>query len=328
MLGTDVHAVIPADAAPAVQRVADGNVFLRVEGLPGAAVEDREVFRAVDDAAEGGGGFVHRAPVGARVAENGPAAVHGAFRSLADQFRPAVPVEVIDDEGGGQVGGADVVAQVDAPEQGAVQFVGIQQGVARDAGPGGDAGVGGLPFEDDLRLPVSVQVGRGAVAGVEGVAVGGVAGVLPVGGPIEALGHAEDLPGLGFLDGNLQVGAGFAARQGEAGQLLAAGFEDPAVRAGEIRFAVQEVGGRADGLLVEFDCAAAVGGAVEVEGEVRLVAGQHAPADVGAVPGAGRDETPAQARILQGLGAGTERQEASSEDAEENLFHRAAGFWF
>jgi hypothetical protein len=64
-------------------------------------------------------------------------------------------------------GGVDVAAEIDAPESGAIELIGVQQdrtGVFADAAA---PGVGGFPAEDDFIFAIAIQIaGAGVVGGV------------------------------------------------------------------------------------------------------------------------------------------------------------------
>src|SRR5699024_11557252 len=135
--------VAPVGDVPARRHVVD-----RVERPAGGPFEDGQVFGAVED----GAGVV--ADVGVGVADHGALAVGGAVGRLDDDLGRAVGVVVVH-LGLAVVGaGADVHAQVDPPQLGAVELVRVQEHVAGVAGLGVVLGVGGVPFEDQLELAV------------------------------------------------------------------------------------------------------------------------------------------------------------------------------
>ena len=86
----------------------------------GAPVEDGEELGPAHDEAVG------VAMVGARIADDLPDAIDGAVGGLARDFGAAVAVEVVDDELRVVRALADVLPEVDAPEEGAVEPVGLE----------------------------------------------------------------------------------------------------------------------------------------------------------------------------------------------------------
>src|SRR5690606_475377 len=93
----------------------------------------------------------------------------GAGGGLEHHLGLAVTVEVVDQELGVVGSGPDVHAQVDAVEQGAVQLVRVDVDVAGVALLGDVLGVGGVPLDDVLVLPVPVHVTDAHVVGGVGV---------------------------------------------------------------------------------------------------------------------------------------------------------------
>nr|GEU28583.1 indole-3-acetaldehyde oxidase [Tanacetum cinerariifolium] len=143
--------------APAGHRAARGQVVDGFHGGARLAVEHGQELGAGQHVA----GAV--AVVGAGRADGRALAVHRAVGRLGHHLGQAVAVEIVRQERGVVGARADVLAEVDAPQARAVEFVGVQIRVARVAGLGVILGVGRLPFDDQFVRAVAVQVGRGAV---------------------------------------------------------------------------------------------------------------------------------------------------------------------
>ena len=103
-----------------------------------------------------------------RVAEDVAQSVDGAIGGSHEEFSTAVAIEVGDDEGCVVSSAADIRSEVYAPERGAVESQGLEDGGGGDAALAVVARVGGIPFEDDFQLAVAVEVGHGGVVGVVG----------------------------------------------------------------------------------------------------------------------------------------------------------------
>src|SRR5690606_26866980 len=104
-------------------------------------------------------------PLGQDPAVLGVAGHLRAGGGLEHGLGAAVAVEVVDQELGVVGTGADVDAQVDPPQQGAVELVGVEVGVAGVAALGDVLGVGRVPLDDVLVLPVAVDVADAEVVG-------------------------------------------------------------------------------------------------------------------------------------------------------------------
>ena len=140
-----------------------GHVVDGGHGRAGLAVEDGQELRAGQDVA----GRV--AVVGAGVADDLAGAVRGAVGGLHGDLGPAVAVVVVHLELGVVRAGADVAAQVDPPQPGAVQLVRVDEHVAGVAGLGVVLGVGRIPLEHDLVLRRRRPGRRPGVVGAVGV---------------------------------------------------------------------------------------------------------------------------------------------------------------
>lgn len=107
--------------------------------------------------------------VGGRAADHRARAVDRAVGGLHGDLGLAVAVVVVHLELRVVRAGADVAAQVDTPQPGAVQLDAVDDRVAGVAGPGVVLGVGGLPLQDDVEGAVAVEVADGGVVGLVGV---------------------------------------------------------------------------------------------------------------------------------------------------------------
>ena len=84
---------------------------------------------------------------------------------LADELGTTVAIEVVDEELRVVGPGTDVLSQVDTPELGAVELVGIEVDIARLATDGVILKVGGLPADYQFVVAVAVEVGHRPVVG-------------------------------------------------------------------------------------------------------------------------------------------------------------------
>ena len=130
------HAVVAAVAtvaAPAAQVATLGNVIRRGQRRAGAPVEDGEILRAFEHAPEGPRVAIRVAPVGLHVADHFATAVNRSIRRLTGNLGDAVAVEVIDHELRVVRALADVFAEVDRPQQRAVELVALDNCFARES---------------------------------------------------------------------------------------------------------------------------------------------------------------------------------------------------
>ena len=197
------------------------------------------------------------AEVGVGVSDHGTCRIPGAIGGLEGNLSLAIAVEVVGQDLRVVRAGTDVAAQVDAPQLGAVQFVGVHVDVARVAGLGVVLGVGRRPRLDDLVLAVAVEVRNGGVVGRVGVR-------LAV--------RRDTIGRLVQLDGQIVLGQ----RLHGFGQLVLAlsiadGLDDVAGLCGAGW--VHEHGGIAEGLRGDVDAVAQ-----DLEADAVLVQAQHAPA--------------------------------------------------
>ncbi len=95
----------------------------------------------------------------------------GAWSRLEHQLRPAVTVEVVDEELGVVRARPDVDAEADAVEQGAVETVGVEVHRPGVADLGDVLGVARVPLHHVLVLAVAVHVTDAHVVGAVGVAL-------------------------------------------------------------------------------------------------------------------------------------------------------------
>jgi hypothetical protein len=114
-------------------------------------------------------GTLKDVPVGVAVVRLGVAddlarTVDGAVGGLHDGLGPAVGVQVVDHHLRVVGAGPDVVAEVDAPQPGAVQLVGVDVHVPGVAGPGVVLGVGRILLQDDLVRAVAVDITLASLA--------------------------------------------------------------------------------------------------------------------------------------------------------------------
>ena len=149
---------VPVGVSPVGDLPSGREVVGRGEGLAGRPFEDGEEFRPFEHIA------VPIPVVRLRVAEDDPRPVDRPVGRLADDLGPAVAVEVVDEERGVMGPFADVLAEVDPPEEGAVELVGLELGLAGRAPLGVVAGPH-LLLEDDLVFAIAVEVADRGVVG-------------------------------------------------------------------------------------------------------------------------------------------------------------------
>jgi hypothetical protein len=209
-----------------------------------------------------------------RIADHLALAVHRAVSGLAGYLRAPVTVEVVDHELGVVRAGANVPAEIDAPQPLPVERVRIDQHAPRDTRRRGVACVRRLPLQDDLVLAVAIEIADARVVGAVGD--GGRRHARrqidrPARWPIER--HGEELlhrragreherPPWGLLD---------AVRHGPY---------RVGVRLGDGGGRIQEVRRRRERLGVEAHGRARARGAVEIECDADGIGAQKAPADV------------------------------------------------
>ncbi|MCY1230252.1 hypothetical protein D9M72_426580 [compost metagenome] len=186
-----VHAVAVA-IAPCGHGAARRVVVDGVHDGAAGAVEDCQEFRTGKDIPGG------VAVVRGRVADHGTGTVCGAVRGLHRQLGLAVAVKVVGEQLGVVRARPDVVAQIDAPQLGAVHLVGVHVDVAGIAGLRVVLGVGRRPRLDDLVLAVAVQVGHAGVVGGVGIGLAvlgdAVGRLVQLDGQV-VLRHRSELPG-------------------------------------------------------------------------------------------------------------------------------------
>ena len=189
--GQEAVAAVGVVVAPATQFATFGDIVNGAEGAAGEAIEAGDPLRTFIDEAATRSLAVHLAGptwtaellagvaiglvgygvgmtdmVGCGVAEDGTCAVDGAVAGAHEEFGTAVTIEVGDDEGGVVGAAADVAAEVDAPHGSAIEAQGLKDGGRGDAALAVVATVGGVPLQDDLHLPIAIEVGHGGVVGV------------------------------------------------------------------------------------------------------------------------------------------------------------------
>jgi hypothetical protein len=138
--------------------MAGGNVIRRSEGRTGESVENGEEFRSVQNVA------VISGPVGFGIADDFADAVHRAIGSFAGNLRAAIAVQIVNHELRVMRPFADVEAEIDGPQQRAVEFVRLQHRRI------GEAGLGIVPptrrhVNDDFILAVAVEIADGNIVG-------------------------------------------------------------------------------------------------------------------------------------------------------------------
>lgn len=175
---------------------------------------------------------------------------------------------------------ADVPAQVDAPQAGAVELDAVDDGVAGVAGLGVVLGVGGLPLEDEVEPAVPVEVADGGVVGLVGVgdSVGsGAARGRGDGHVLVSGAELDGVDGVGLLD----------AVHDRADRVVGLGG----------RARVEVVRGAGDRRRVDQHT-----GPVDVERHVVRVGAEPAPADQVAAVGMDTDDAPVEGLHLTGRG--------------------------
>ena len=182
--------------APVVEVAAFGDIGFGVEGTACETVEDGDVFVARQDTARhrtlavvvarpflttvkrtfflrrhlafslSGLGFHDTVTVvGCCIADDVPDSVGSAVGGPDHQLRLAVAVEVVDHERHVMGTAADVAAHVDTPEPLAVETIAVEEGRTGEAVVGIVVGVRGVPLQDDLVLPVAVDISDAGIIG-------------------------------------------------------------------------------------------------------------------------------------------------------------------
>ena len=187
------------------------------------------------------------AVIGILVAQDGACGVSGAVSCLADEFRTAVAVEVIDHKLGVVGASANVASKVNSPKPLAAEFQAIDEYGSGIAVVGVVVGVAGIPLEEKLIFPVPVGVSKRAVPGR-------VAGCLAV---------RHNLVGRSFYrDVEIRLDGVFGKGESSCGKLSAyrLHFIDYILVRGVL---VDEPGPVADGLGIDFSSVA-----IDVKGKV------------------------------------------------------------
>src|SRR5690606_19118623 len=259
--------------APRGHVAAGRHVVHCVQGPAGAPVEDGEVFRSGQDVSGG------VAVVGVGGADHRPGAVAGPVSGFHGDFGAPVAVVVIDLELGVVGPSADVDAQVDPPQEGAVEFVGVEEDRPGVAGLGVVLGVGGLPLQDDLVAAVAVEV-----------ADAGVVGLIGVGGAVDGAAR-------GTLQRHVQVAVGEV--EGGCGGAQFHAVDDRPHCVGGVGWGagVKVGGGGGEGGGVD-----AGGSAVDVERDVAGVRAEQPPAHQVPVAAAHADQSAVDPFRLAGSG--------------------------
>ena len=135
------------------------HVVGRGQDRAGLPVEHGQELRPGQDVAAG------VAVVGVRVADDLTGARPRRVGRLHGDLGPTVAVVVVHLELGVVGAGPDVAAEVDAPQPRAVEPVRVDEDVAGVAGLRVVLGVGRVPLQDDLELPVAVEVAHAGVVG-------------------------------------------------------------------------------------------------------------------------------------------------------------------
>ena len=96
-------------------------------------------------------------------------AIQTSCRGLANQFSLAVAIEIIDEKLGIVRTGTDVLTQIDAPELGTIQFVAIQDHIARIAIMRIIMGITWVPFQNQFIFSIAIHIAHAAI--IRGVAI-------------------------------------------------------------------------------------------------------------------------------------------------------------
>ena len=165
--GEEAIDAVAVGVAPVADGAARHDVGSGGERVAVQAVEDGEELGARQDVAGG------VAPVGGRVADHRAGAIDRSVGGLAGDLRPAVAVEIVDDELRVVRAGADVAPEVDAPQPRAGQRVGVEIDVAGVAALRVVFRVRRIPLDDELVLAVAIEIAGARVVRAVGVGLAG-----------------------------------------------------------------------------------------------------------------------------------------------------------
>ena len=101
--------------------------------------------------------------IGGSLAHKTPLSIQASCRGLTNQFSLAVAIEIIDEKLGIVRTGTDVLTQIDAPELGAIQFVAIQDDIARIAIVRIIMGVTWIPFQNQFIFSIAIHIAHAAI---------------------------------------------------------------------------------------------------------------------------------------------------------------------
>ena len=181
------HAVaaIGIIVSPIGKVTAFGDVGLGIHGSACQTIEDRDVFGTRQDAARHGTSFtIVFAPfalgrrlllvgsfgtavtiVGLRITDDIALSVDGTIGSLHHHFGTTITIEVIDDERHVVGTAADIDAHIDAPEQGAIEPIAVEERRTRVAIVCIVVSIGGIPFENNLILTIAIDITHRSIVG-------------------------------------------------------------------------------------------------------------------------------------------------------------------
>ena len=153
--------------APVFQPSARRDIVHRLQGRARPPVEHGQELRSRSDIPlPAFHRFLRPHPVVRRgVAYRMSPAVHRAVCGLGRDFSPSVAIEVIHHELGVMRPRTDVAPQIDTPQTGAVQFIRIQKHGSGKTAVGIVFGIGRLPLQYNLKIPVTVQITDGRIVG-------------------------------------------------------------------------------------------------------------------------------------------------------------------
>ena len=112
--------------------------------------------------------------IGGSLTHEPPLAIQTSSRGFANQFCLAIAIEIIDEKLGVVRTGTDVLTQIDAPELGTIQFIAIQDHIARIAIMRIIMGITWVPFQNQFIFSIAIHIPHAAI-------IGSIAIALPIG---------------------------------------------------------------------------------------------------------------------------------------------------
>ena len=112
--------------------------------------------------------------IGGSLTHKTPFSIQTSSRGLANQFCLAIAIEIIDEKLGVVRTGTDVLTQIDAPELGTIQFIAIQDHIARIAIMRIIMGITWVPFQNQFIFSIAIHIPHAAI-------IGSIAIALPIG---------------------------------------------------------------------------------------------------------------------------------------------------